>query len=119
MEKEATIKKMAELLLSRATMLAYHCPNCGAPLFEKEGKVLCPTCGEVKVVREGEEEEGKEEVAPQAKAEVEPQEGNEILLEKRKELLLRLKDEKDLRVILDILEAIKRIDGILRGSHRK
>jgi UPF0148 protein len=96
-------------------MLAYHCPNCGAPLFEKEGKVLCPTCGEVKVIREGEEEEGKEEVAPQAKAEVEPQEGNEILMEKRKGLLLRLKDEKDLRVILDILEAIKRIDGILRG----
>jgi UPF0148 protein len=112
MEKEETIKKMAELLLARATMLAYHCPRCSAPLFEKEGRVLCPNCGEVRVVREGEEAE--EESIPQAEAEVEPQEGNEILLEKRKELLLRLKDEKDLRAILDILEAVRRIDEILR-----
>jgi len=116
MEKEETIKKMAELLLARATMLAYHCPRCSAPLFEKEGKVLCPSCGEVRVVREGEEVE--EEAAPQEKAGAEPREGDEVLLRKREELLQRLEDEKDLRVILDILEAVRRIDEILRGSHR-
>ncbi len=113
MEKEETIKKMAELLLSRATMLAYHCPRCSAPLFEKEGKVLCPNCGEVKVVREGEEE--VEEAAPQVEGKAEPKEGDEILLEKREELLQRLRDEEDLRVVLDILEAIRRIDEILRS----
>ncbi len=101
---------MAELLLARATMLAYHCPRCSAPLFEKEGKVLCPNCGEVKVVREGEEEQA----APQAEAEpVRPRRGEEILAEKREELLQRLKDERDLRAILDLLEAVRRIDEIL------
>ncbi len=109
MEKEDTIKKMAELLLARATMLAYHCPRCSAPLFEKEGKVLCPNCGEVKVVREGEEEQA----APQAEAEPAHRKGDEILAEKREELLQRLKDERDLRAILDLLEAVRRIDEIL------
>ncbi len=112
MEKEETIKKMAELLLARATMLAYHCPRCSAPLFEKEGKVLCPNCGEVRVVREGEEE--KEKATPQAEAGAESREGDEVLLKKREELLQRLSGEEDLRVILDILEAVRRIDEILR-----
>ncbi|WP_456475164.1 Sjogren's syndrome/scleroderma autoantigen 1 family protein [Candidatus Pyrohabitans sp.] len=113
MEKDANIKKMVELLLGRATMLAYHCPSCSAPLFEKEGKVLCPKCGEVKVVREGEDEVEEKTPAP-ARAEAKPQKEDEILQKKREELLLRLKDERDLRVILDILEAVRRIDGILR-----
>lgn len=47
-KKEDKIKAMAELLLSRATMLQYHCRECGSPLFEKDGKVLCPSCGELK-----------------------------------------------------------------------
>jgi len=32
------------LLLSGAKMLDRHCPVCGAPLFEKDGKVFCPVC---------------------------------------------------------------------------
>ncbi len=32
------------LLLSGAKMLDRHCPRCGSPLFEKDGRVFCPLC---------------------------------------------------------------------------
>ncbi len=32
------------LLLSGAKMLDRHCPVCGSPLFEKDGRVFCPVC---------------------------------------------------------------------------
>jgi uncharacterized Zn finger protein (UPF0148 family) len=47
-DRDEKIKAMAELLLSKATMLQYHCGECGSPLFEKEGKIICPVCGEQK-----------------------------------------------------------------------
>lgn len=43
--REKDLKGMAELLLSKATMLRYHCNTCKSPLFEKDGKIICPTCG--------------------------------------------------------------------------
>jgi len=32
------------LLMSGAKMLDRHCPKCGSPLFEKDGRVFCPVC---------------------------------------------------------------------------
>ncbi|WP_461865766.1 Sjogren's syndrome/scleroderma autoantigen 1 family protein [Thermococcus sp.] len=32
------------LLLSGAKMLDKHCPRCGAPMFEMNGRVFCPVC---------------------------------------------------------------------------
>ncbi|ANF23058.1 Sjogren's syndrome/scleroderma autoantigen 1 family protein [Thermococcus piezophilus] len=32
------------LMLSGAKMLDKHCPRCGSPLFEKDGRVFCPIC---------------------------------------------------------------------------
>lgn len=43
--KENVLKDMVELLLSKATMLHYHCDKCKSPLFEKEDKIICPVCG--------------------------------------------------------------------------
>jgi UPF0148 protein len=40
-----SIKKMAELLRSGATMLRETCPVCNSPLFRSEDKVLCANCG--------------------------------------------------------------------------
>ncbi len=48
------------LMLSGAKMLDRHCPKCGSPLFEKNGRVFCPVCeyrerqkkGEMKGVEE-------------------------------------------------------------------
>ncbi|MEO2151080.1 MAG: Sjogren's syndrome/scleroderma autoantigen 1 family protein, partial [Thermococcus sp.] len=37
-------KIIMPLMLSGAKMLDRHCPKCGSPLFEKDGKVFCPVC---------------------------------------------------------------------------
>lgn len=46
-------EEMVKLLLARAKMLGYHCPRCRLPLFEKDKKVVCVRCGEVRVEKEG------------------------------------------------------------------
>ncbi|WP_290723659.1 Sjogren's syndrome/scleroderma autoantigen 1 family protein [Archaeoglobus sp.] len=52
---ENGIESAAELLYKGAKMLAYSCPECKMPLFEKDGKVFCPSCGR-EVIIEGENE---------------------------------------------------------------
>ncbi len=42
---ERGISNAAELLYEGAKMLAHHCPDCKVPLFEKDGKIFCPSCG--------------------------------------------------------------------------
>lgn len=37
-------KIIMPLMLSGAKMLDRHCPKCGSPLFEKDGRVFCPVC---------------------------------------------------------------------------
>jgi UPF0148 protein len=78
---------ISQLLLSGATMTAQHCEKCGYPLFEKNGKIICPNCTE-------EEEERARE----------PQ--NIILEEKRTELLTRLRETKDLNEVEHILKCL-------------
>ncbi len=54
---EGTIKKMAELLKSGASMLSEVCPNCRVPLFKMGREVFCPSCGKrVILVKRGEDE---------------------------------------------------------------
>jgi len=52
---ENGIESAAELLYKGAKMLAYSCPDCKMPLFEKDGRVFCPSCGR-EVIIEGENE---------------------------------------------------------------
>ena len=33
-------------------MLAHHCPDCKVPLFEKDGRIFCPSCGREAVFEE-------------------------------------------------------------------
>ncbi len=42
---EKGISNAAELLYKGAKMLAHHCPDCKVPLFEKDGRIFCPSCG--------------------------------------------------------------------------
>ncbi len=51
------VASAAELLYKGAKMLSKHCPECGLPLFEKDGRVFCSNCGDVK----NEEAEGASE----------------------------------------------------------
>ena len=50
-DRKTAVKKMAELLRSGAVMLDKTCPICGLPLFKlKDGEIVCPIHGPVKVV---------------------------------------------------------------------
>ncbi|NJD99152.1 hypothetical protein E3E26_05065 [Thermococcus sp. LS1] len=90
------------LMLSGAKMLDRHCPKCGSPLFEKDGRVFCPIC---------------EHRAKQRKAEMEGIE--ERLMEKLNELANSMPEdlaelEKHLRVmekIIELLERYRKLEG--------
>ncbi len=43
--KDEKIPKIAEMLLAGGKMLGVHCGKCMSPLFEYQGKVICPVCG--------------------------------------------------------------------------
>ena len=52
---EESIKRMADLLKSGATMLFEHCPQCGSPLFKLQHEIRCPKCDKrVVIVKSGE-----------------------------------------------------------------
>lgn len=108
MDDEKMLKKMAELLLSKATMLQYHCAECKLPLFEKEGKIFCPRCGEFRAEKE-------RAAAPPAQKIAAPKESatRRALAKKRAELLKRLNKEKNPKKISELLEAIEKLEKML------
>ncbi|AAL80622.1 hypothetical protein PFDSM3638_02485 [Pyrococcus furiosus DSM 3638] len=95
-------KVIAPLLLSGAKMLDKHCPKCGSPLFEKDGKVFCPVC-------EYREKQKKEKVKGV----------EEKLTEKLTQLANSLPEdidelEKYLKImgkIIEVLEKYRRLEG--------
>ncbi|ASJ08844.1 hypothetical protein A3L11_06245 [Thermococcus siculi] len=94
------------LMLSGAKMLDRHCPKCGSPLFEKDGRVFCPVC-------EHREKQRKESQARELKG------VEERLMEKLTELANSLPGdidelEKHLRAmekIIELLERYKKLEG--------
>ncbi|MDV3103214.1 Sjogren's syndrome/scleroderma autoantigen 1 family protein [Thermococcus waiotapuensis] len=90
------------LMLSGAKMLDRHCPKCGSPLFEKDGRVFCPVC---------------EYRAKKQMGEVDDVKG--ILMKKLVEIANSLPGdpeemEKHLRVmerIIDVLRKYKELEG--------
>ncbi len=103
--EEDLIKKMANLLLSKAKMLEIHCPTCKIPLFEKEGNIFCPNCNYI-FNKETQQEESKSKTEESRTILLEPL---DVLTLKEKELLERLKKEKNLKRIVTILKALKLI----------
>jgi UPF0148 protein len=99
--REKDVAKMAEMLLAGGKMLSLHCAACKSPLFEYEGKVICPVCGEK---------------AKAAKPEAKPEERpglERILREKLDQLAARLEKETDLRATSELLELMKSILEVL------
>ncbi len=100
--EEEIRKVIMPLLMSGAKMLDRHCPKCGSPLFEKDGRVFCPVC-EYRKRQKASEMKGVEE----------------RLMEKLTELANSMPDdidelEKHLRVmelIINLLERYKRLEG--------
>jgi UPF0148 protein len=95
MEEEA-IKIVSAELLKGAKMLPTHCPKCGYPLFEKDGKVYCPICEKLK----------NEDTSEEKDTEKSDLDINEILTEKINYLAEKLKDEKEISRIKEIGEAL-------------
>ncbi|MBU2559352.1 hypothetical protein KKA03_00480 [archaeon] len=101
MDKDKALKNMTDLLLAKARMLQYHCGNCKSPLFEKEEKIICPVCGEMKV----ETEEVKEKASDTKTS--------KVLVKKRDELLLKIEKEKNPKKLTDLLEALEKLNKLL------
>jgi UPF0148 protein len=95
---EEGINKAVEALFSGAKMLPLHCAECRGPLFEKEGKVFCPACGE-KGAGEGK--------APEAGL-------GKTLRKKLGELRARLEKEEDHEEMMRILKEIDALVEVLR-----
>ncbi len=101
MASEKALKDMAELLLGGAKMLQYHCDSCKSPLFEKEGKIICPVCGDLEKKKEARREEKKPKI----------DEGlRRTLQKKREELVKKLEKEEKPGEISALLDAISKID---------
>ncbi len=100
MVEEQLIKKLAEELLSGSTMLSEACPNCGLPLFRRGDSIFCSQCGEI------EEQTEEEEKKDKTKEEIDI---DDFLNKKRQELLERLLQEKDIRIVNEILDALLKI----------
>lgn len=107
MDKDKALKNMTGLLLSKARMLQYHCGNCKSPLFEKEEKVICPVCGELKI----EKEEVKEKAG--AKEPTTNSKTAKVLVKKRDELLAKIENEKNPKKLTDLLDALEKINKSL------
>lgn len=105
MDKDKALENMTSLLLSKARMLQYHCANCKSPLFEKDEKIICPVCGEMKVKKE---KTGKEEKEGKTKSKT-----SSILSKKRDELLAKIEKEKNPKKLTDLLEALEKINKSL------
>lgn len=54
---EDQVKTMSKALLSGATLLSKSCPECKIPLFRKDERVFCVSCGRRAVFVASEEEE--------------------------------------------------------------
>ncbi len=99
--KEEQVSKIARFLLAGGKMLGVHCGKCGSPLFEREGKIVCPICGELEVGGEV-RTRGSERVM-------------EVLERKLAELAEELERESDREKIVEILEKMK---GLLETLER-
>jgi UPF0148 protein len=106
---DASIKKMAELLLHGATMLAQACPQCGSPLFKVGNDTYCATCNRrIVIVRS---DEDMQTPAPSA-----------VISQLKETLLRKLKDVNELVEGENDVEALTKLarlmDLLLQALHR-
>lgn len=93
--EEEKLAKITEMLLAGGKMLGVHCGKCMSPLFEFQGKIVCPVCrGDAKPAK------------PEAKA---PplKKVEEVLHAKINSLAEQLAGETDHAKTLELLEKIK------------
>jgi UPF0148 protein len=90
-EDEEKIRKIAETLMAGAKMLSIHCATCFSPLFEQDGRIFCPLCGDKQT------------------SNIE-----KVLKQKLQNLLSQLEKETDHEKVMKLLQEIKAIQELLR-----
>jgi UPF0148 protein len=110
---EKGIASAAELLYKGAKMLAHSCPECKMPLFEKDGKIFCPSCGREVVIEEDSaakaesEEKPPESTKPAVKADYdEAVEKIEMAISKVCDMMVESRSVEEVRVLSDSLEKL-------------
>jgi len=118
-DRKETVRKMAELMRSGATMLDKSCPLCGAPLFKlRSGEVICPIHGPVRIVKS--ESEAVEILADAVLDELE-----DFAAKKVHEVLVSLKtcetteEERLLKMLMMWLRVLKYVRLIKRSSTKE
>lgn len=101
--EDEKLGKMTEMLLGGGKMLSVHCGTCKGPLFQFEGKVVCPVCGEKAKVAKA---EVKPKVAPIERVE-------NVLRAKLNSLAEELAKETDHAKTLELLDRVKSILEVL------
>jgi UPF0148 protein len=137
MDEDAVLSKITRLLEQGCTMLATH-HDCGAPLFRRQGEVVCPVCSfadepdiPARVqpaglsVAKPDEKSNFDRAHLQESGETDDKElvaaiGNlrASLLHRLRELTIALEDEHDLDKLkrqLDCLEGLLRVFRSLQG----
>jgi UPF0148 protein len=93
--EEEKLRKTADMLLAGGRMLGVHCGTCMSPLFEFQGKIVCPVCG-------GKTKPAKPEAKAPSLKKVE-----EVLHAKINSLAEQLAEETDHAKTLELLERLK------------
>ncbi len=109
-DRKELIRRMTELMRSGAVMLDQACPLCNSPLFRlKDGSLVCPIHGEVKVVKD---EREAIEVTTDAVLDMVEKVVSDRLLRTIQELQGNVGNVELLKLIEHYLEIIERIRRI-------
>jgi len=116
-DRRLVVRRIADLLRAGAALLPEHCPICKSPLLRlRSGEVVCPVHGRVFIVRDE---------AEYARAELQG-----VLEELERGIVRRLHgyasmisrggevDRETLNEIILWLEAVERIERLLRGRRQ-
>ncbi|WP_457550379.1 Sjogren's syndrome/scleroderma autoantigen 1 family protein [Archaeoglobus sp.] len=105
---DKNISEAVELLYKGAKMLAQHCLDCKMPLFEYEGKIICPACKrEFRINKKGQvipiENEEKKEIKKDEK-----DDGNIInKIDKKEDVRKHLKTEDSYTKCVDKIKYLE------------
>ena len=105
------VRKMAQLMMQGAVMLAETCPICGLPLFRlRNGEVVCPVHGRIVVVSS--EEEAREVEIDSVVRDVEHYAAMKV------RELMEQGNPREILEWLSVIEASERIRGLRRERER-
>ncbi|WP_456468509.1 Sjogren's syndrome/scleroderma autoantigen 1 family protein [Archaeoglobus sp.] len=117
---EKDISSAAELLYKGAKMLAYHCPDCKIPLFEKDGKIFCPSCGREAVIEGQQEEKMVDERLPEPRQPSTSQDATEIAdLSKKIELAMSkvcdmIMQSRSVEEVKELSESLEKLADVMK-----